>query len=262
MKPLLSPDSTTADCRGCHAPEQIENPDQPHGLKSISTQTLSGKYADIRFSHAAHFKVRDQMQVGCTSCHENILTSASLTTLNLPKMVDCVGCHETAKAIPAQFAMSNCHTCHVDNQSGPVPLSHTRNVKPDFHTESFRKHHSSEASAPGAKCFVCHTNVQPQAAAVSQCTACHQVMLPASHTARWRDDLHGKYAAIDRESCATCHVTDFCSRCHNELPRSHVPLPPFKNGGHAKLAMINNRSCFTCHTYQDTCAECHTQTLR
>jgi hypothetical protein len=82
-------------------------------------------------------------------------------------------------------------------------------------------------------------------------------MLPISHTARWRDDTHGKYAAIDRESCSTCHVTDFCSRCHNELPRSHIPLPPFKNGGHAKLAMMDKRSCLTCHTYQDTCAECH-----
>ena len=261
MKPLLSPDSVTADCRGCHAPEAIENAAYvPHS--ALAPQVVSGTWANIKFSHVAHFKLRDQYKLNCTTCHSDLVTSTTLASLNLPKMIDCVGCHETSKALPAEFRMSNCHTCHVDNQSGAIPASHTRYIKPAFHTESFRKHHTVEASAPGAKCFVCHTNVAPEAAATAQCTSCHQVMLPASHTARWRDDLHGKYAAIDRESCATCHVTDFCSRCHNELPRTHVPLSPFINGGHAKLAMINKRSCFACHTFQDTCAECHVSSSR
>jgi hypothetical protein len=257
MKPLLSPTSVTADCRGCHNPEEVENPGYTKERRMIAPRIIGGQYVNLKFSHAAHFKVRDQYKLVCTTCHDGIATSNSLASLTLPKMIDCVGCHETSKAIPAEFRMSNCQTCHVDNQSGPAPVSHTRYVKPDFHTESFRQHHGAEASAPGAKCFVCHTNVQPEAAGVSQCQSCHQVMLPISHTARWRDDTHGKYAAIDRESCSTCHVTDFCSRCHNELPRSHIPLPPFKNGGHAKLAMMDKRSCLTCHTYQDTCAECH-----
>ena len=261
MKPFLSPTSVTADCRGCHTPEEIENPGYEQ-RRMIAPHLISGQYVNLKFSHAAHFKVRDQFQLACTSCHDGITTSNGLASMSLPKMVDCVGCHETSKAIPAGFRMSNCHVCHIDNQSGPVPASHTRDVKPEFHTESFRQHHSAEASAPGAKCFICHTNVSPQAAAASQCMSCHQVMQPISHTARWRDDIHGKYAAIDRESCSTCHVAGFCSRCHNELPRSHIPLPPFKNGGHATLAMINKRSCFACHTYQDTCAECHAQKLR
>lgn len=172
-------------------------------------------------------------------------------------MIDCVGCHETAKMMPAQFRMSNCQTCHVDKESSAMPASHTRYVKPAFHTESFRTHHEGEASAADAKCFVCHTNVAPASGPKRQCLSCHQVMLPASHTARWRDDVHGKYAAMDRYACATCHQADFCSRCHNELPRTHVPLPQFKNGGHAMLAKLNERSCFTCHTYQDTCSKCH-----
>jgi len=259
MKPLLSPDSVTRDCRGCHAPEAIEKPGS--GGK-LAPQLVSGAWANIKFSHVAHFKVRDQYKLDCSTCHSSILTSTSLENQNLPKMIECVGCHETSKAMAAEFRMSNCQTCHVDNPSGPRPASHTRYIKPDFHTESFRKHHSAEASAPGAKCFVCHTNVSPQAAAAAQCTSCHQAMLPASHTARWRDDIHGKYAAMDRESCATCHATDYCSRCHNELPRTHVPLAPFVNGGHAKLAMINKRSCFACHTYENTCAECHVKSFR
>jgi hypothetical protein len=82
-------------------------------------------------------------------------------------------------------------------------------------------------------------------------------MKPASHTVRWKDDVHGRYAALDRTNCATCHVADYCSRCHNELPRTHVPLALFKNGAHARLAMLDQRACMTCHTFDNTCASCH-----
>jgi hypothetical protein len=138
-----------------------------------------------------------------------------------------------------------------------IPTSHTVNVKPDFHTEAFRMQHASEAASPNAKCFVCHQNVTPSVAARVQCDNCHAVMLPKNHTSRWKDDLHGKYAALDRTTCATCHTAAYCSDCHNELPRSHNPLPLFKGGGHAFPARLDTRSCFTCHTFQNTCSECH-----
>jgi len=262
MKPFLSPDSVTADCRGCHTPEEIENPGYTKQRRMIAPHVVSGTWVDVEFSHASHFKFRDEYKLNCTTCHSGIVRSTNLASLDLPNMVDCVGCHQTSKALPATYRMSNCHSCHTDGLSGPLPDNHRLDVKPAFHTETFRKHHSTEASAPDAKCFVCHTNVSPQASAAQQCESCHQVMLPVSHTARWRDDIHGKYASIDRESCATCHQTDFCSRCHNELPRTHIPLGQFINGGHAKLAMINKRSCFACHTYQNTCAECHVNSFK
>ncbi len=154
--------------------------------------------------------------------------------------------------------MSNCSACHTAAQvKGNIPVGHTLNVKPDFHTEAFRVHHEEEASAPDAKCFVCHQNVSPSLAAKNQCDACHQVMKPENHTIRFKDDIHGKIAALDRTTCATCHSADYCSSCHNELPRSHVPLPLFKGGGHALPAMLDQRACMTCHTFQNTCAECH-----
>jgi hypothetical protein len=86
-------------------------------------------------------------------------------------------------------------------------------------------------------------------------------MKPVSHTARWKDDLHGKYAALDRTTCATCHQADYCVRCHNELPRSHQPLPVFVGGAHATLALLDTRACLTCHTFQNSCADCHTGAL-
>lgn len=262
MKPLLSEKSTTADCRGCHWPEEIENPGPVTVHRELAAFVISGKYDRIKFSHAQHFKNRGAYHVDCTTCHYGVAASTNLSNLTLPKMVDCVSCHDVSKSIASEYRMSNCKVCHTDVQSAPMPEVHARIVKPASHTESFRLHHSDEASAPGAPCFVCHMNVAPSAVGKQECVACHQVMLPVSHTARWRDDLHGKYAAIDRTSCSECHVTDECSRCHNQLPRSHLPLARFKAGGHAQLAMLNERSCFTCHTFADTCQECHIKSLK
>jgi len=266
MKPQLSAASTTNDCRSCHNPEEIENPGATGKRREISLEVVSGKYANLKFSHISHFKHRAESKLSCLTCHAEVMKSTGLANLTLPKMVDCVGCHDLQKTMAASFRMTNCQSCHVKEAEGPAPGSHTRWIKPAFHTENFRQHHEREASEDGAKCFVCHTNVtvktSSSSASNSQCLSCHLVMRPANHAARWRDDVHGKYAALDREGCANCHATDYCSRCHNELPRSHYPLALFKGGAHARLAMLNERSCLTCHTFQNTCAECHTTKLR
>jgi len=238
VNPHLSASITETQCRGCHAPEQTEK------------HNISGTYGNIKFSHADH-------RADCTMCHSAILTSTSLADLTLPPMLDCVACHDTSKKIAARFRMANCSVCHIDAVRGVAPASHNAAVKPPSHTESFRIHHQEDSSTPDAKCFACHQNVTPSLAAKNQCVGCHQVMKPASHTARWRDDIHGKFAALDRTTCATCHAADYCSRCHNELPRSHQPLPLFKAGAHAQLAMLNQRACMTCHTFQNTCSNCH-----
>jgi hypothetical protein len=153
--------------------------------------------------------------------------------------------------------MSNCGLCHRDQRTGPLPASHNNNVKPASHNETFRLQHRDQAAEPTAKCFACHLNVTAGMPAGNRCASCHQVMRPTSHTARWQDDVHGRYAALDRTACATCHTADYCSRCHNELPRTHVPLALFKNGAHARLAMLDQRACMTCHTFENTCAACH-----
>jgi hypothetical protein len=262
MKPKLDASLDAAGCRGCHTPEEIENPGFTKDRRMVGKVAVSGKYVDIKFTHVAHFKVKEQFGINCTTCHYSIPRSTSLSDLSLPRMLDCVGCHDTSRSIAAEFRMSNCTTCHADTVQGMnEPSSHTRNVKPAFHTESFRLRHTEEASAPDAKCFVCHQNVVPSLEAKNQCISCHVVMKPASHTARWKDDIHGQYVSLDRTACATCHTSDYCSRCHNELPRSHVPLPIFKGGGHAYAAMLNIKSCLTCHTFQNTCIECHTRGL-
>jgi hypothetical protein len=216
---------------------------------------------NIKFSHSAHFKVKDQFAIQCTTCHYEVPRSTGVANLTLPKMLDCVQCHDTSKKIATEFRMANCKTCHDDKTEGAAPTNHTRNQKPDSHTESFRVLHASEASAPNAKCFVCHQNVVPALQTKLQCVECHQVMRPVSHSPQWKENIHGKYAALDRTTCATCHTATYCSTCHNELPRSHAPLPMFIAGAHATRAMLDQRSCMTCHTFQNTCSTCHTNQL-
>ena len=221
IRPRLSASIATSECLGCHAP----------GEAPVQNAALAN-FHSIQFSHSNH-------RANCTTCHAAVLRSDHIADLPLPLMADCMSCHRP----------EGCKTCHLD--------AVTESVRPAFHTESFRVHHEAAASAPDAKCFACHQNVRPSTQARDQCMECHQVMRPISHTARWKDDLHGEYAAIDRTTCSMCHVADYCTRCHNELPRSHQPLPLFKAGGHARLAMLNQRACMTCHTFQNTCAECH-----
>jgi hypothetical protein len=267
VTPNLSATSTTDDCRGCHTPEEIENPGFTKERRMIADHVITGVHVNLKFSHVAHFAVKEKYNLDCTSCHYSVPESTGLADLSLPQMVDCVACHD-AKDIPEENQMSNCTSCHIDEQQGTVPTSHTRNQKPAFHTEAFRLRHENEATAPGAKCFVCHQNVSAVTsvasyqAAENQCIACHQVMRPNNHTARWKDDIHGKHAALDRTTCATCHTADSCVRCHNVTPRSHQPLATFVGGGHALPAMLDIRSCLTCHTQTNTCSECHVQTLR
>ena len=257
-KPMLSADSTSADCQGCHKPTEIENPGFTKDRRFIAPHVVSGTYVNLKFNHQAHFRSKEKFNLDCTKCHYAIPQSNSLATLTLPKMVDCVECHDTSKSIVAEFKMSKCATCHVEpTKETLTPASHTRNVKPGFHTTAFRRNHSAEATEPGAKCFVCHQNVTPSQSGNGQCSSCHSVMRPVSHTARWKEDIHGKFASIERESCATCHTSDTCSRCHNQAPASHLPFALFLAGRHQRLAMLDERACFTCHTFQNTCSRCH-----
>jgi hypothetical protein len=248
IRPQLSSASTTRDCRGCHAPEEIEKP---------FTKAPPGVWSNIEFSHQVHLRAKSQ---DCLTCHRAVPTSATRATLGMlskPAMLDCVACHEASRRLGAQFQMSNCALCHRDGVEGALPANHNSNVRPPSHNAGFRIQHREQAAARDAKCFACHTSVSPNADTGNQCVSCHQVTRPASHTARWRDDIHGRYAALDRVACATCHTADYCSRCHNELPRTHVPLALFKNGAHARPAKLNQRACLTCHTFESSCGSCH-----
>ena len=255
--PNLTAGSTSADCRQCHGAAERANPGFSKERRPAGTRQASGAAVNLKFAHLPHLRSGGAEPVSCITCHYEIPQSERLADLSHPEALDCVACHDGQRELVSHFRMEDCQACHLEAREGVLPASHSRSLKPLSHTVGFRRHHREQASAENAKCFVCHTQVSPAVRREGDCAACHQVMRPLSHTGRWRDAIHGKQAALDRQACAVCHTADTCSRCHNQLPRSHLPLALFKAGAHADLATLQLRSCFTCHTFEDTCAACH-----
>ena len=160
------------------------------------------------------------------------------------------------------YRMSNCQSCHTDHESGPAPASHTQYIKPDFHTESFRQHHSAEASAPGAKCFVCHANVSPRQ---ERCSSASRATRSCS---RSRTLAAGETTPTESTPPSTAKAAPpatspiSAAAATTNYRAATSPCRSSKMEAMRRLAMIDKRSCFACHTYQDTCAECHARRMR
>jgi predicted CXXCH cytochrome family protein len=299
IKPSLRSDSTNQDCLGCHTSAEQNNPNYKKLRRFIvdpahaqimrgspqsqvvdvrnpivaAGNTMTGR--DLKFSHDKHLKDSRNEGITCDTCHVGIDQKTSISQLSIPSMWDCTMCHESRRT-RSDFRISNCSVCHTQITAGQKPRNHTLTERPYDHTAAFRTRHAEAARAPDAKCSFCHEMVsdprlvtagiirteERYVVGARSCDECHTVMRPRSHTVRWRSDLHGRMASMNRMNCAVCHQADFCIRCHNERPRSHNPLNAFVNGGHRFAAQINQRSCFTCHEFSQTCERCHSAVLR
>jgi len=289
IKPRLAADSKNEDCLGCHTSVEQQNPNYrklrrfitdpniaqiAHSVSApaASGNTMNGR--DLKFSHTKHLTDDRNVGISCETCHIGIDEKTSIAQLDIPSMWDCTMCHESSRT-SSDYRISKCSVCHTQIAAGRKPRNHTLTERPFDHTAAFRIRHAEAARAPNAKCAFCHefvSGLRPRLQSVTRteerplpngsCDECHSVMRPKSHTIRWRNDLHGRMAAMDRVSCAVCHQPDTCERCHNERPRSHNPINAFVNGGHRFQAQVNQRSCFTCHEFTQTCERCHSQKLR
>ena len=114
MKPLLSKDSTTADCQGCHNPLAIENP----SLRKINVpaEIVAGAMKNIRFSHAPHFANNGKFDMNCTTCHADVPLKTSLATMTLPRMNACGSCHSQQQKDP--YAIQHSEACFRDAVHG------------------------------------------------------------------------------------------------------------------------------------------------
>jgi hypothetical protein len=291
VKPRLAGDSKNEDCLACHTSKEQKNPnykgirrfvadaggamiESVNLVKPDDPSKFLPAVRDLKFSHQKHLTDNRNVGIRCETCHIGIAEKTSLVGLAIPTMWDCTTCHESQRT-RAEYRINNCSVCHTQISGGRKPRNHTLTERPYDHTAAFRIRHADAARAPGAKCAFCHEYTAPPSPSVAgftrteerllqsnSCDECHQVMRPKSHTPRWRDDLHGRMAAMSKLNCTVCHQPDYCVRCHNVRPRSHTPLRAFVNGGHRFLAQMNQRSCFTCHEYKVTCERCHSVPIR
>jgi len=284
---LEDPDEIEA-CQGCHSIERMDaniapagpHPDaKGHGNASM-TKPDGGQwqlsewypvnprpgapgrpYRDILpFPHEGHLSSRDGSAIACATCHEAAASSEDITKATpRPTMRECGECHDRPALVGADNQTSNCQTCHAYIAATLRPRHSDPVSGPLAHGERFRIHHEEQAWNPERKCAACHVGTRD--ALDEGCSGCHASMQPRSHMGpRFNEMPHGRLAAFDRESCATCHTGDFCARCHNRAPRSHQPMAAFAGalgGAHRILATINLRSCFACHSYEPDCSGCH-----
>jgi hypothetical protein len=270
---VLSEEGGNDGCLGCHnltkmdgniLAEAVPVPEmaQPMMAAVHSSRAHDDSYEDVvPFPHGSHLKRLDGAVIQCETCHESVLEKASLDIeLEAPDMSVCATCHDFAAQVGEANLTENCELCHSTIREELRPEL-AELVAPVAHTPSFLRNHDMQAHDSATYCNYCH-NLTPSTG--DNCADCHSIMRPESHQAmRFNETTHGRMAAMDREECATCHVVDFCSSCHNLPPRNHNPLALFAGGGlHRDLAAFNLRSCMTCHTFEDTCSQCHEQGLR
>ncbi|MBK9031876.1 MAG: cytochrome c3 family protein [Myxococcales bacterium] len=252
-------------CARCHA-DEVGLVDAP-AMSTCAACHLTGVAArtprrmivrDVRFDHGRHRADARGAVISCSTCHRDSRTADRDGRLPKPVLAACVACHDDPARVPITKRMRVCETCHASialTFGALAPRSHLPDTeRPVDHTLAFRRDHAAEA-ADGRRCAGCHTMMS--GAREASCDECHQVMRPSDHNLTWRELDHGAPAIADRDRCATCHVADACSACHQQRPRSHGPFGTFGSGDHGDLARQNPATCITCHDIAADCQPCH-----
>lgn len=160
----------------------------------------------------------------------------------------CLACHSKVNTVAAAgaggirinhatcAADASCDSCHSTTGHGSL----TRwSREPDME-----------------KCTACHA---VQSASLA-CTTCHvgkkglgQQLATGpwqvTHGPNW-EHMHGMGQL---ESCATCHPSDYCVRCHKVV----IPHGATFGTEHGKLAIADRSSCLVCHKTETFCDACH-----
>ena len=238
---------------------------------------LADRRDQIKAPHDRHATAK----VDCTTCHESIFDSTTLTTVDLPKEKKCLSCHAEEKE------KGNCAFCHTRPDQPLAFTGHERELKMN-HTEHLERvkedcavcHQAlpnpvrTEGLAPKmAGCLNCHEHqVQWDN---GECQACHQDLsryplqpvAAFSHRADWLQN-HSLQARSAAQVCSNCHQQTFCSECHakmqglrvdkvvpERIDRAFIHRNDFVSR-HAVEAQADPALCQRCHG-TDTCQSCH-----
>ncbi len=218
-------------CIQCHTSQQPSSHaaadwELEHGRRVLTAQA-SGQPANCALCH------KDPNY--CNECHYTERPSTHFQGWELQ--------HGREVLQAGGMAEARCTFCHQD-QSWCADCH--MNVKPTSHKHLWTRRHGMLSRTQGvagqARCAFCHD--EP-----SFCEDCHRDQQPRDHTALFRQRTHGLVASTDRDRCRTCHLTDFCIRCHEYTsPRSH----------RGQWARGRNTHCTVCHfPVTGSCAVCH-----
>jgi cytochrome c7-like protein len=256
----VMPDEET--CLGCHQEEKDKgNCNMCHTDVKHATKAMLAE-GSVVMNHKDHI---ERVKEDCSTCHKQ-LPAPFVTEATVPKMSDCLACHDHGK----QYAQANCAGCHPSlNKLALKPVS-------DFsHQGNFVARHGAEAHSSAETCAQCHDQ--------TFCSDCHartvatriEVKFPEQVASQFihRNDFLGRHsieAAGNDATCRRCHGNDFCTSCHtaqNLTPVAANPRDPHPLGWtipgtkdfHGEAARRDIASCAACHDQgpRSNCVSCH-----
>lgn len=155
----------------------------------IDLRTVSPT-GDLNIPHRAHVSV---LRLACVDCHGFLVHKTSPEGKHVPRMADCLKCHD------GRTAKDQCAACHTEKRE---PLTHRAAAWVIVHPDKVK----------GGDCGKCHQWTD------DWCADCHSKG-PKSHGTDWRSK-HGDRVKV-RRNCEACHEGPFCVRCHGEVPREN-----------------------------------------
>ena len=194
----------------------------------------------VIFAHADHLRRNYE----CTVCHPQF--GHGIESVRRPDMMSCYRCHGLTHAAAGLVATEDCYACHPKDFE----------LMPTDHTPEFRDgEHKEMASSEPEYCGMCHTP--------GFCVECHRgnrptgpgssPVIPVDHTkAEWYSQ-HGPLYLAQEGSCASCHTSESCKRCHKTV----MPHPPDWLANHEPANDTDREDCNVCHTDRDSCQNCH-----
>ena len=205
-------------CLQCHREQKDKNncgfchTDVAHAAKHTVASGL------VIMNHAKHIEL---VKEDCSRCHKE-LPQPFVTETTVPKMSDCLNCHDHGK----QYAEANCSGCH--------PTLNRLALKPvtDFsHQGNYVQRHGADARSSAETCAQCHDQ--------TYCADCHaktvatriEVKFPENVSAFFihRNDFLGRHsieAAGNEASCRKCHGQSFCQSCHQAQNLTTISTNP------------------------------------
>lgn len=229
-------------CADCHAGSDAGPPAlrregcaDCHGDEVPAFDATPRRRLEALFPHGRHADALD-----CKDCHAATMTGSGKRGTAGTSAADCFRCHADNGVDVPEW---RCRACHAGDRRREAPRDH-RTAWPERHGREaawrvFDRH--------GTDCALCH--------APSACTECHGSVRPRSHTALWRDRMHGPAASWDRDGCRTCHEPGSCVACHARTsPANHRGAWRALHG--LAAGTRTSEECAACHA-TPWCTACH-----
>lgn len=252
------------DCKDCHKPEFITDPDAKKKKK-----TYLGVSRECLTCHTDYH--RKTLSTDCVTCHnfEKFKpapgfdhSKAKYKLLGKHQQVECLKCHKMEINGDEKFQVftgvkfGNCNDCHQDvhkNQFGQNCVQcHTEesfhNVKGMTNFDHSRTGYTLEGKHRSVQCASCHKTKYTDPVRHERCTDCHK-------------DYHQAQFARNGSSpdCSSCHTTENFIGSNYSIEKHNTGSFPLE-GAHLATP------CIACHQKENRwefrnigkrCADCH-----